>query len=93
MKDLTKVRLAWLWKEVKITEEEIWGDLKLETRIYLKKLIEGCLAEEQEFILKAPRYARYKARIDYQSGYYYRDLETSIGIIEKKRCQETEWHP
>ena len=83
MKDLTKVRLADLWKEVKITEEEIWGDLKLETRIYLKKLIEGCLAEEQEFILKAPRHARYKARIDYRNGYYYRDLETSIGTIEK----------
>ena len=30
MQDLTKLRLARLWKEVKTTEEEIWGDLKLE---------------------------------------------------------------
>jgi len=30
MQDLTKLRLAQLWKEVKTTEEEIWGDLKLE---------------------------------------------------------------
>lgn len=30
MQDLTQVRLKDLWKEVKTTEEEIWGDLKLE---------------------------------------------------------------
>jgi hypothetical protein len=29
MQNLTKLRLAQLWKEVKTTEE-IWGDLKLE---------------------------------------------------------------
>ena len=82
MQDLTKLRLAQLWKEVKVTEEEIWGDLKLETKMYLKKLIEGCLSEEQNKILKAPRSSRYKARLDYRNGYYYRDLETSIGTIE-----------
>ena len=83
MKDLTKVRLADLWKEVKTTEEEIWGDLKLETKMYLKSLIEGCLTEEQNIMLKAPRFSRYKLRLDYRNGYYYRDLETSTGIIEK----------
>ena len=82
MKDLSSLRLTDLWREVKITEEEIWGDLKLETKMYLKKLIEGCLTEEQEIALKAPRYARYKARIDYRNGYYYRDLETTMGTIE-----------
>ena len=83
MQDLTKVRLAQLWKEVKTTEEEIWGDLKLETKMYLKKLIEGCLTEEQNIMLKAPRFSRYKLRLDYRNGYYYRDLETSMGTIEK----------
>lgn len=82
MRDLSSLRLSQLWREVKITEEEIWGDLKLETKIYLKKLIEGCLAEEQEIALKAPRHARYKARIDYRNGYYYRNLETTLGTIE-----------
>jgi len=82
MQDLTQVRLKDLWKEVKVTEGEIWGDLKLETKMYLKKLIEGCLTEEQDIRLKAPRSSRYKSRLDYRNGYYYRDLETSMGTIE-----------
>lgn len=82
MQDLTQVRLKDLWKEVKVTEEEIWGDLKLETKMYLKKIIEGCLIEEQDRKLKAPRHARYKSRIDYRNGYYFRSLETTLGTIE-----------
>lgn len=82
MQDLTQVRLKDLWKEVKATEEEIWGDLKLETKMYLKKLIEGCLTEEQDIRLKAPKSSRYKSRLDYRNGYYYRNLETSMGLIE-----------
>ena len=78
MKDLSSLRLADLWREVKVTEEDIWGDLKLETKMYLKKIIEGCLIEEQDTILKAPRHARYKARVDYRNGYYFRSLETTL---------------
>lgn len=81
MKDLSQVRLADLWREVKITEEEIWGDLKLETKLHLKKLIEGCLISEQEMALKAPHHARYKARIDYRNGYYFCSLETTLETI------------
>ena len=82
MKDLSSLRLADLWREVKTTEEDIWGDIKLETKMYLKKIIEGCLIEEQDMVLKAPRHARYKARIDYRNGYYFRSLETTLGTIE-----------
>ena len=82
MKDLSSLRLADLWREVKATKEDIWGDLKLETKMYLKKLIETCLVEEQDIKLKAPWYARYKARVDYRNGYYYRSLETTLGTIE-----------
>lgn len=82
MRDLLSLRVADLWREVKTTEEDIWGDLKLETRLQLKRLIETCLTEEQDRILKAPRHARYKARVDYRNGYYYRSLETTLGTIE-----------
>jgi len=60
MKDLSSLRLADLCREVKTgtAEEDIRGDLKLETKMYLKKLIEACLAEEQGRILKAPRHVR-----------------------------------
>lgn len=50
--------------------------------MYLKKIIEGCLIEEQDIILKAPRHARYRSRIDYRNGYYFRSLETTLGTIE-----------
>ncbi len=50
MRDLLSLRVADLWREVKTTEEDIWGDLKLETKMYLKMLIEICLIEEQDRI-------------------------------------------
>lgn len=37
MKELTSLKIADLWKEVK-SEEEIWGDLKLETKLQLKNI-------------------------------------------------------
>jgi len=81
MRDLLSLRVADLFREVKTTEEDIWGDLKLETKLQLKRLIETCLIEEQDRMLKAPRHARYKARLDYRNGYYFRSLETTLGTI------------
>lgn len=81
MKNLTKLRLSDLWKEVK-SEDEIWGDLKLETKLYLKNIIEKCLIEEQTKIIGVHRRQRNTIRADYRNGYYYRDLETSFGTLE-----------
>jgi len=81
MKDLTQIRLSDLWKEVK-TEEDFWGELKPETRQYLKMLIEGILIEEQSKALAVPRYKRKLARLDYRNGFYKRDIESSLGLIE-----------
>lgn len=90
MRDLLSLRVADLFREVKTTEEDIWGDLKLETKLQLKRLIETCLTVEQERLLKAPRHARYSQRVDYRNGYYYRSLETTLGTIENlkvPRCR------
>jgi len=81
MQDLTQIRLKDLWKEVK-SEDEIWGDLKLETKLYLKNIIEKCLIEEQTKIIGVHRSQRNTIRVDYRNGYYYRDLETSFGTLE-----------
>ena len=81
MKDLTQIKLSDLWKEVK-TEEDFWGELKPETRQYLKMLIEGILIEEQSKALAVPRYKRKLARLDYRNGFYKRDIESSLGLIE-----------
>jgi len=82
MQDLTQLRLKDLWKEVK-SEEELWGEIKAESKEFLKMLIEGCLLEEQTRSLNLPRYSRKKPRLDYRNGYYKRDIETSLGLIEK----------
>jgi len=81
MQDLTQLRLKDLWKEVK-SQDDLWEDLRQESREYLKMLIEGCLLEDQARSLNVPRYSRKKPRLDYRNGYYKRDIESSMGLIE-----------
>ncbi|MCL4378772.1 MAG: IS256 family transposase [Actinobacteria bacterium] len=84
MKQLTSLRLSDLWKEVK-TEEEFWGELKPEVRQYLKMLMEGILVEEQARSLAAPRYKRKLGRLDWRNGFYTRNIESCMGLIENIR--------
>ena len=81
MKQLTSLRVSDLWKEVK-TEEQFWGEIKPETRQYLKMLIESILIEEQTRSLAAPWHARKASRLDYRNGFYVRDIESCLGLIE-----------
>lgn len=81
MKQLTSLRISDLWKEVK-TEEEFWGELKQETRQNLKMLIEAILQDEQTIALAVPRYKRKLGRLDWRNGFYSRDIESSLGLIE-----------
>ena len=45
-------------------------------------LIEGILIEEQDRSLAAPIYKRTLGRLDYRNGFYERDIESSLGLIE-----------
>src|SRR4030042_4823432 len=81
MKQLTSLRLSDLWKEVK-SQEALWGDLKLETKEYLKMLIQNILREEQTHYLACTRYERDEGRVDFRNGYYTRDIESSLGLIK-----------
>ena len=81
MKQLTSLRLSDLWKEVK-SEAALWGDLKLETKEYLKMLIQNILREEQTHYLACARYERDDDRVDFRNGYYTRDIEPSMGLIK-----------
>jgi putative transposase len=81
MKQLICLRLSDLWKEVK-SEEALWGDLKLETKEYLKMLMQNILKEEQKHSLACARYERGQGRVDFRNGYYSRDIESSLGLIK-----------
>lgn len=65
--------------------DDLWEDLKQESKEYLKMLIEGCLLEDQLRSLSLPRYSRKKPRLDYRNGYYKRDIESSMGLIKNVR--------
>jgi Transposase and inactivated derivatives len=83
-KPLTKLKLSDLWKVVKVSEEEIWGDLQQETKLMVKKLLESSMEEEiMEYIGISRKYERSEKRQSQRNGYYERDLETELGKIEK----------
>lgn len=81
-KELSNLTLTDLWKEVK-DEEDIWGDLKLETHQVLKKLLRGVLEVEMTNYLQAQRHERTKERVSYRNGFYLRDLETGLRLIRE----------
>jgi transposase-like protein len=81
MKLLTELNLADLWKEVK-TENELWAELKDQSRQYLKMLIENILKQEQKTVLLSKPYERCSQRTDYRNGYYLRDIESSLGLLK-----------
>lgn len=80
-RELSELTLTDLWKEVK-NEEAIWGDLKLEARKVLKKLLRGVLEVAMTNHLQADKHERTEKRISYRNGFYLRDLETSLGLLK-----------
>jgi len=81
-KPLTELTVAELWKEVKVSEEEIWGDLKLEAQLFLKRILEGAMEDEvMDYIGISRKYERREERVSQRNGYYKRDLETGSGVM------------
>ena len=80
-KPLTNLSLSDLWKEVKISEEEIWGDLNQEQKLFLKHTLEKTMRIELSGYLKVCDYQRSDQRTGHRNGYYTRSLETPYGMI------------
>jgi len=77
----TETDLPERWAEIK---EDFWGDLKTETLRLVKRLMENCLNDELNLVVKAPYYAHNpETRNDYRNGYYERSLETNIGFVNE----------
>lgn len=81
MKDLADLTLVDLFKEVK-SEETIWGDLKLEARVFLEKLVNNTLGFEMKSYLQAEKHERTEKRVSYRNGCYQRGLETGFGLLK-----------
>lgn len=62
--------------------KDFWIDVNVYLRKLTKNLIEDTLDEEMIHYQQRKRYQRTKERLDYRNGYYYRDLDTTVGPIE-----------
>ncbi len=82
VKDLTQIKLADLWKEVK-GEDDWWGEVKTDTVRLVKRLLESTMEEEIVAQLQAVRYGRGKYRRGYRNGYRSRSLLTEFGLLDQ----------
>lgn len=95
VKDLTKLTVKDLWREVK-DEEDWWGDFKEDVLRVVKRLLESAMEVEMVERLRAGRYRRTELRRGYRNGYRYRSLLTEMGLVEHLRVprdREGEYQP
>ena len=62
---------------------DFWQDINIRLRQLTKDLIEVSLDEEITQYMQRQPYQRTQNRIDYRNGYYYRNLDTSLGSLER----------
>jgi putative transposase len=84
VKDLTKLTVKDLWREVK-SEEEWWGEINERVLSMVKLILERSLEEELLEFLQASRYVHTEARRGYRNGYYERSLFSQYGVIKALR--------
>lgn len=65
-----------------MSEEVFWGDLKNQTLIAVKSLINSSMDIQIQDLTNAKRWQRSETRLNYRNGYYTRDLLTSLGWIK-----------
>lgn len=95
VKDLTKLTVKDLWREVK-GEEDWWGELKAEVVMLVRRLLESAMEEEMVEQLQVSWYGRSKLRRGYRNGYRYRSMLTELGLVEHLRVprdREGEYQP
>lgn len=84
VKDLTKLTLEDLWREVK-DEDEWWEEFNERTLSMVKLILETSLEQEMIEELKVSRYRRSSSRNGYRNGHYQRNLFTQFGLIKALR--------
>jgi transposase-like protein len=63
--------------------KEFWLNINQYLRQFTRKLIEDTLDEEMIQYMQTQPYQRTKERLDYRNGHYCRDLDTTLGPIDK----------
>lgn len=76
------------WGRVKdyinyIQPKEFWIDVNTHLRGLTKTLLERIMDEELVEYMQTESYQRTTNRVDYRNGHYYRNLDTTLGPIER----------
>ena len=76
------------WGRVKefvnaVDPKDFWIDVNAHLRKLTKSFIEDTLDEEMIQYMQTQPYQRTNTRVDYRNGHYNRDLDTTLGPIEK----------
>ena len=76
------------WGRVKefvdtVDPKEFWIDVNVYLRKLTKSFIEDTLDEEMIQYMQTQPYQRTDDRLDYRNGHYYRDLDTTLGPVDK----------
>ena len=80
--------LTQRWRRVKefvdsCTDANFWLDIKRHTRSLLKDTMELAMLDEITKYTNTQPYQRTDNRLDYRNGYYYRNLDTEFGPMNK----------
>lgn len=75
---LTDKEMNERWSRVK---EDFWGDLKSQTVMALKKLLETSMEIEIQDLVGVQRWKHMTPRPTFRNGYYFRNLLTTMGLI------------
>jgi putative transposase len=76
--DFSEEKLNQWWPEVK---DNYWEDMKVQTALLVKRLLESTLRQEMLEFTGAGWHERSRKRKTYRNGYYTRDLGTELGLI------------
>ena len=78
VKEIGEETLEERWLRVK---EDFSGDLRKETLIAVKRLIETSMEVQVQDLIGSPHWKHNSERITYRNGYFYRGLLTSCGYL------------
>lgn len=76
-----KDSMPQLWQEVK-SHEDFWQDIQPHVLKMVKSLLEGSMEADRDEYIEVKRNKKESSRKDSRNGYYSRDWQTGIGMIE-----------
>lgn len=81
VKDLTKITVTDLWKEVN-SIGDFWEMQEEAVKEFRKRFIEGALEAERDLLIGCKSYERKEGRSDYRNGYWERWITLKDGRLE-----------